>query len=155
MRAAFFVSKGCEPYERANLCSLEHRHVTGKRGPRRSLGEGKGSGSAMPTMPPTFRAGAVQGKQARKQAHDQRRREAQPWRAFYKTAQWLAIRQHKLREQPLCERHLKEGEYVPATVVHHVEPHRGDWGKFITGPFESLCEHCHNSDAQSEERHSV
>jgi hypothetical protein len=26
-----------------------------------------------------------------------------------------------------------------------VEPHRGDWNKFVTGKLQSLCEACHNS----------
>ena len=53
---------------------------------------------------------------------------------------------------PLYQRCSRQGKVVPATVVHHVEPHRGDMQKFFGGPFESLCAQCHNSAAQSEER---
>lgn len=46
------------------------------------------------------------------------------------------------------------GEVVAANTANHREPHRGDWNKFAFGPLESLCEHCHNSDVQREERAS-
>jgi hypothetical protein len=33
---------------------------------------------------------------------------------------------------------------VPAEVVDHVEPHDGDWSKFLTGALQSLCKRCHD-----------
>jgi hypothetical protein len=39
-----------------------------------------------------------------------------------------------------------------ATVAHHAQPHRGDREKFWRGELVSLCEECHNTDAQIIER---
>ena len=86
---------------------------------------------------------------ASKQRYDARR---EPWRKLYKTARWQRIRQQQLAERPLCERHLKRGRLVPATVVHHKVKHEGDVEIFFSGPFECLCKHCHDADAQQEER---
>lgn len=41
-----------------------------------------------------------------------------------------------------------EGVITPATVCDHVEPHRGDTGKFWGGPFQSLCAPHHNREKQ-------
>ncbi len=106
----------------------------------------------MPSPPPVFRHPTARTDAERKRAHDVRRRRAQPWRAWYKTALWQARRAEQLASSPLCARHLARGEAVPATVANHVEPHRGDWEKFALGALESVCERCHNSEIQREER---
>lgn len=109
--------------------------------------------SNMPAMPPTFRAGPVRTKRERDQDHDQRRRREKPWRRWYQLPIWRnQIRPRQLTEEPYCKRCNLRGEVVLATVVNHVEPHRGDWDKFINGPFESLCKTCHDSEVQREER---
>jgi hypothetical protein len=41
---------------------------------------------------------------------------------------------------------LADGHITPATIVDHIDPVRGDWNAFLTGPLQSLCEHHHNSD---------
>jgi hypothetical protein len=91
-------------------------------------------------------------KAERDARYDDKRRREKPWRRLYKTARWRAIRQQQLRAHPLCKRHLDRARVVKATVVHHVDRHNGDPIKFFAGPFESLCAHCHDSDAQGEER---
>jgi 5-methylcytosine-specific restriction enzyme A len=83
---------------------------------------------------------------------DRRSPEAQLYRKLYKTARWQRLRERQLAEHPLCERCLKRRRVTAATVVHHVEAHRGDTFKFFGGPFESSCAECHDRDAQSEER---
>ena len=40
---------------------------------------------------------------------------------------------------------LQQDRIVPATVVDHIEPHRGDYTKFRLGALQSLCAHCHSS----------
>jgi hypothetical protein len=82
---------------------------------------------------------------------DRRSEEAKAYRHLYKTARWRKLRQQQLSDHPLCNRHLKRGRVVKASTVHHVEPHRGDEAKFFSGPFESLCDECHNRDAQQQE----
>lgn len=91
-------------------------------------------------------------KQERDRRYDAKRREQQPWHAWYKLPIWQSIRAHQLGAHPLCARHLKRKQYVPATVCNHVIRHQGDWALFIAGPFESLCKACHDRDAQSEEQ---
>lgn len=50
-----------------------------------------------------------------------------------------------LAENPWCAECLKQGKYVPATVVDHKKPHRGDkrlfWDRHN---WQGLCEHHHD-----------
>jgi 5-methylcytosine-specific restriction enzyme A len=72
---------------------------------------------------------------------------------LYGTARWQRIRRQQLMAHPLCAFCLKRGSVVPATVVDHIEPHRGDRLKFFTGALQSLCKFCHDSTKrQIEER---
>jgi len=58
---------------------------------------------------------------------------------------WQKVRKIYLRKNPLCVECLKEGRVESATVVDHIEPHRGDNEKFWNEDnFQSLCESCHN-----------
>lgn len=76
-----------------------------------------------------------------------------PWRRWYGLSIWRkGIRPQQLAAQPLCERCQAEGRVELAVDVNHKVPHRGDWQRFITGPFESLCKRCHASVVQREER---
>lgn len=83
---------------------------------------------------------------------DQRSSEAAQYRALYNTTGWKRVRDRVLAATPFCERCERRGELKRATVVHHVEPHRGDLDKFYGGPFEALCKPCHDRDAQGEEK---
>ena len=67
------------------------------------------------------------------------------WAAWYQTKRWGRIRRHQLREHPLCKFCLERGIVTPATICYHVQPHGGDINKFLLGPFQSLCGHCHQS----------
>lgn len=75
------------------------------------------------------------------------------WKHLYSTTRWRNLRAAVLREHPLCQRHLRFSppRYVPATVVHHLEPHRGDRDKFFGGPLEALCKACHDGAVQAAE----
>jgi 5-methylcytosine-specific restriction protein A len=89
----------------------------------------------------------------RNREHDARRRTEQPWRKWYSTARWQAVRLAHLRKQPLCERCLKRGLVVEATVVHHTTQHKGDAAIFWDATlYASSCERCHNVDEQRIER---
>lgn len=84
---------------------------------------------------------------------DARSPAAQAYRHLYQSAGWRQLRAKVLAEKPCCERcQQHRGELRRAVVVHHVEPHRGDFEKFYAGPFEALCKRCHDSDAQGEEK---
>jgi 5-methylcytosine-specific restriction protein A len=89
----------------------------------------------------------------RNREHDARRRTEQPWRAWYRTARWLALRAAQLRKQPLCERCLQRGVVCAATVVHHTIAHKGDAAIFWDHTrYASSCAPCHNRDEQRIER---
>lgn len=53
------------------------------------------------------------------------------WQHLYKTARWQSLRRWKLQNNPLCEISLALGEIVPAEVVDHIAPHKGDEGRFF------------------------
>jgi len=58
---------------------------------------------------------------------------------WYCRAEWRRRRAHQLRLSPLCKMCQEQGVVRPATVVDHVEPHRGDYNKFRLGALQSLC----------------
>ena len=66
------------------------------------------------------------------------------WQRLYKTARWQRIRRIQLATEPWCAECLSVGIYEPAVDVDHIEPHRGDYKKFFTGPYQSLCKACHS-----------
>ena len=66
---------------------------------------------------------------------------------------WQKAREAFLRKHPLCKLHTQLGQVVVATVVDHVEPHKGDMVKFWDSDnWQSLCKHCHDSEKQRIER---
>jgi len=87
-------------------------------------------------------------RRERNREYDAKRRKEKPWRALYKTPEWLKIREDQLLKQPLCQRCYDRGEIVPATVAHHVNRHGGDRLKFFSGPFASSCKACHDQIEQ-------
>lgn len=106
----------------------------------------------MPSMPPTARYPGQRSRQAERRGYDERRREQQPWRAWYQTKEWKAKRAEQLAREPYCRACAEEGRVTPASVCDHVEPHRGDPVKFWQGETQSLCKPCHDGAKQREER---
>jgi hypothetical protein len=82
----------------------------------------------------------------------QRSEEAQEYRRLYKTARWQRTRLQQLASEPLCRMCKAAGRVTAASVCDHVEQHKGDPVKFWNGPFQSLCDRCHSSLKQSQER---
>lgn len=71
------------------------------------------------------------------------------------TARWQRARKQFLDVHPLCCLCLERGEIVTATVVHHTVKHNGDMVLFWDETkWQSVCEDCHNSIAQSHEKSS-
>lgn len=91
----------------------------------------------MPARPATFHPlrGLRKGKEARPDATK---------RGY--GARWKRERLLYLQAHPLCVECLKRGRVVPATVVDHVVPHKGDYQRFwdAAGNWQSLCSGCHN-----------
>lgn len=87
----------------------------------------------MPSLSPKHRAytGAV--------------RERRPeWHRWYYLKVWQDIRQRQLQHEPLCRDCTGRGIATVAEHVDHIEDHKGDWFRFIHGPFQSLCHSCHS-----------
>ena len=91
-------------------------------------------------------------RRIRNREYDAARRNTLPWRAWYNTARWQAIRSNQLRTHPLCAMCDQRGITSAATVCDHVAPHRGNADLFWTGPFQSLCKACHDTDKARIER---
>jgi len=83
-----------------------------------------------------------------RQYYEQRRCDAKPWRAWYTTARWQRTRAAQLRAHPMCVMCKARGVDRPATVCNHITKHDGDASLFWSGPFNSLCKQCHDSDQQ-------
>jgi 5-methylcytosine-specific restriction endonuclease McrA len=74
---------------------------------------------------------------------------------LYNRAAWKRLRVAQLRAHPLCRMHQAVGRLVPAAVVDHVTPHKGDEGLFFDADnLQSLCKPCHDGQKQREERAS-
>ena len=55
------------------------------------------------------------------------------------------LRPNQLLREPFCRECARRGIRTTATVVDHVQPHCGDWAKFIDpGNHQSLCKSCHD-----------
>ena len=65
---------------------------------------------------------------------------------------WQRYRKQFLYQHPLCVYCLEQNRVTAATVVDHIEPHRGDQELFWnTENHQSLCQSCHSSVKQQEE----
>ncbi len=81
---------------------------------------------------------------------DRRSQAANAWRKLYGKAAWQALRATQLATHPLCGRH--RGRAVPATVVNHRTPHKGDLALFLDpANLESVCKPCHDGPIQRAE----
>lgn len=91
-------------------------------------------------------------KRSRDKRADFRRREAAPWRSWYKTARWQSLRQvvfaRDLFTCQRCGRLLPDG----AAVADHRTAHKGDAALFWDAAnVQTLCKPCHDGAKQSEE----
>lgn len=74
------------------------------------------------------------------------RRESAEYHGWYSKSIWTDdLRPAQLLREPFCRECAEKGRRTRATVVDHIEPHRGDWAKFIDpANHQSLCDRCHN-----------
>lgn len=94
---------------------------------------------------------------AQQPSRHEQRREADARRASAAErgydARWRKARLPHLAAHPLCVMCEARGDVTAATVVDHIAPHHGDMALFWDAVnWQSLCERCHNSVKQSEER---
>lgn len=68
------------------------------------------------------------------------------------TSRWQKYRITYLVRNPLCAECLKVDKVVPATVVDHIKPHKGDH-KLFWDPKnqQSLCKPCHDRKTAKED----
>lgn len=78
---------------------------------------------------------------------------SEAWQSWYKTARWRRLRAKQLATHPYCQCPHHEGQFVPATVVDHRTPHRGN-AKLFWDPanLQSMTKDCHDRWKQSQER---
>lgn len=65
---------------------------------------------------------------------------------------WQKARARYLKRHPLCVKCLEAGRFTEASVVDHIEAHRGNdvlfWDE---GNWQSLCKPCHDSKTFQED----
>lgn len=68
------------------------------------------------------------------------------WDEMYNSPKWRKLRAEKLRQCPECEICS-----APATEVHHIRAHNGDWTLFLDYyNLMSICHECHLKQTQRE-----
>ena len=81
------------------------------------------------------------------------RRASAEYHAWYSLSVWTDdLRPAQFLREPWCRECAKRGIRTRATVVDHVEPHRGDWARFIDrANLQSLCKRCHDRKTAQEQ----
>lgn len=73
-------------------------------------------------------------------------------------ARWRKASKLFLQAHPLCAECMKQNppRYVKATVVDHIEPHRGDQKLFWDrNNWQPLCKRCHDRKTMTEDRYQT
>lgn len=78
--------------------------------------------------------------------------EAAEYKKLYDTQRWRRRSSLQLKQHPLCAMCLEIGQVIPATVAHHIVPHKGDHQLFFFGELMSLCVQCHSGPVQEAEK---
>lgn len=81
------------------------------------------------------------------------RRVSAAYHSWYSLPVWTDdLRPAQLLAEPWCRDCARRGIRTRATVVDHVQPHRGDWDKFIDrSNLQSLCKCCHDRKTAGEQ----
>ena len=99
----------------------------------------------MPQRVPTYRPHPSRGKPLVEIRRGTARERGYTW-------EWEQARLAHLEASPLCVHCEREGRLIPATVVDHVIPHRGDKALFWDRDnWQSLCAPCHSRKTWGEE----
>lgn len=80
------------------------------------------------------------------------RRTSAEYHSWYSLPIWTDdLRPAQLLREPFCRECARRGIRTRATVVDHVQPHRGDWGLFIDPRnHQSLCKYHHDQKTARE-----
>lgn len=69
-------------------------------------------------------------------------------------SKWKKASKAYLQSHPLCVMCMEEGRCTKATVVDHIQPHRGDQKLFWDrSNWRSLCKPCHDKKTGREDSH--
>ena len=102
----------------------------------------------MPVRPPVHRPTGRREK--RERDHDYDRTRDLLARALYRSKRWRTERAAFLHAHPLCVECKREDLLRPATVVDHIDPHRGDELVFWdSSRWQALCPSCHSKKTAS------
>ena len=72
------------------------------------------------------------------------------------TSKWHRLSKEYLRKHPMCVRCMADGKFVPATVVDHIIPHRGDYDlMWSQDNWQALCKPCHDRKTWTEDKNPV
>ena len=75
-------------------------------------------------------------------------------RRMYDTVRWRKARLSHLNEYPLCVLCERQGITTAATVVDHIQEHKGDYDLFWNQDnWQSLCASCHSGIKRMQEHH--
>ena len=78
------------------------------------------------------------------------------WHYLYNRKAWKELRLDLLAKEPVCVFWLREGKLTPATVVDHIQAHKGDIALFLDPEnLQSLCKLHHDSAKQKAESKQV
>lgn len=85
---------------------------------------------------------------------NRRSEKSQGYRRWYNLSVWKDdLRPKQLVREPWCRACAQRGLRVRATDVDHVQPHDGDWSKFVDpANLQSLCHACHSAKTIRESR---
>jgi 5-methylcytosine-specific restriction enzyme A len=82
--------------------------------------------------------------------------EASAWHRLYDLQRWRKLRRTQLADHPLCKMCLEQSHVVPATVVDHIQPHKGNptlmWSR---NNLQSLCKVHHDSAKRYQETRDI
>lgn len=78
---------------------------------------------------------------------------ASQYHNLYNTKQWQRLRYYQLLKQPLCEYCKDIGIINKASIVDHINPHKGNEAlMFDADNLQSLCKPCHDKVKATVER---
>lgn len=85
---------------------------------------------------------------------NRRSEKSQGYRRWYNLSVWKDdLRPKQLVREPWCQACARRSLRVRATDVDHIQPHDGDWSKFVDpANLQSLCHACHSAKTIRESR---
>ena len=71
-------------------------------------------------------------------------------------SRWQNVSKRFLANHPFCAECERNGKLIPATVVDHVNPHRGDEELFWSeSNWQPLCKKCHDIKTREENKDPI